>query len=66
MTKPNSYRISLSSLMDDEGVEDEVALLERYIHESVVPALCSEYCEVEPDGYCEHGCPSVMLAAGII
>jgi hypothetical protein len=31
-----------------------------------VPACCTEGCEVEPDGRCEHGCPSILLAAGII
>jgi hypothetical protein len=33
---------------------------------SVVPACCSEGCEVEPDGRCSHGFPSVCLDIGII
>jgi hypothetical protein len=32
----------------------------------VVPACCTEGCEVEPDGTCEHGCPSPLIALGII
>lgn len=31
----------------------------------MIPALCKESCEVEPDGTCPHGCPSLFLAMGI-
>lgn len=34
--------------------------------EAVIPALCSDGCEVEPDGYCEHGHPSVLIAAKLL
>ncbi len=34
--------------------------------DSIVPACCSQGCEVEPDGYCEHGHPSVLLYNGMI
>jgi hypothetical protein len=34
--------------------------------DSVCPALCSYGCEVEPDGECEHGHPSVLVALGLI
>jgi hypothetical protein len=30
------------------------------------PALCEHGCEVEPDGKCCHGCPSILRAAGLI
>lgn len=30
------------------------------------PALCSEDCQVEPDGRCPHGAPSLLLALGLI
>jgi hypothetical protein len=30
------------------------------------PALCSDGCEVEPDGHCPHGAPSLLLALGLI
>jgi len=46
----------------DEWLE----FLEECVSDSIVPALCGEDCEVEPDGECEHGCPSVLLVAGII
>jgi len=34
--------------------------------DSVVPACCSEGCDTEPDGHCEHGFPSVLLEMGMI
>ncbi len=30
------------------------------------PALCDHGWEVEPDGKCCHGCPSILRAAGLI
>lgn len=49
---------TISDLMCNEGPLD--------LMDSVVPALCDEGCEVEPDGTCEHGCPAITLALGII
>ena len=34
--------------------------------DSIVPALCSDGCEVEPDGECQHGHPSILVALGMI
>ena len=34
--------------------------------DSVVPACCDAGCEVEPDGRCEHGHPSILLAMGML
>jgi hypothetical protein len=31
-----------------------------------VPALCSEGCQVGPHSSCEHGCPSILMAAGMV
>ena len=56
----NPYRIRLSETLKMHGL----TLLE--CDDSIVPACCNEGCEVEPDGRCEHGCPSVLLAAGMI
>jgi len=36
--------------------------LRHYSNEGVIPALCYHGCEVEPDGICEHGNPSPLLA----
>lgn len=30
------------------------------------PALCSDGCEVEPDGTCPHGNPSILIELGMI
>lgn len=40
--------------------------LHTWVMDSIVPACCDEGCEVEPDGKCEHGCPSVLIALGLI
>lgn len=64
-TRVNEYRLTLKQFAQDEGLS-VMELLEEYGNESVVPALCTEGCEVEPDGRCEHGCPSLLLAAGVI
>lgn len=38
------------------------------LFEMVAGGLCTatDGCVVEPDGVCEHGCESVLLAAGLI
>lgn len=45
-------------------------LIEEYGEEAlaggIVPTRCEEGCQVEPDGVCPHGCPSVLLEAGLI
>jgi hypothetical protein len=33
---------------------------------SMIPACCEEGCEVEPDGHCSHGHPSILLEEGLI
>lgn len=45
----------------DEALENEGLTLNEVVFESVIPACCSEGCQVEPDGVCEHGHPSVLL-----
>ena len=54
------YRISAGAAMRraDLTMDD--------LDDVIVPACCTEGCEVEPDGTCEHGCPSVLLAMGVI
>jgi hypothetical protein len=50
---------------ENEGMTTE-ELLDTYGGDSVVPACCDEGCQVEPDGRCEHDCPSILLALGVI
>ena len=62
-------RISVKRWMQYEGLDNQADLndrLEEIVSDSICPALCAEACEVEPDGTCEHGCPSVLLALGMI
>jgi hypothetical protein len=54
------YRISARQALADSGFSLEECM------DGICPACCSEGCEVEPDGHCEHGCPSVLVAAGLI
>lgn len=61
----NPFRISLNELANREGYANSSEFIIT-LDDSVVPACCSEGCEVEPDGRCEHGCPSALLAFGII
>ena len=56
----NPYRISAAETLAMHGLDLEDC------DDSIVPSCCTEGCEVEPDGRCEHGCPSVLLALGLI
>ena len=49
-----------------QALEESGKTLEDCALESVIPACCSDGCEVEPDGTCPHGFPSVLLAYGMI
>ena len=42
------------------------ALVEFSELDDLYPAICSEDCQVEPDGHCPHGAPSLLLALGLI
>ena len=44
----------------------EMMTVEDYLLESIVPACCVHECEVEPDGYCEHGQPSILIELKMI
>jgi hypothetical protein len=66
-TNPN--RITLNDWRRREGLLDADKFEARLITlstDSIVPVLCVEGCDVEPDGRCEHKCPSIMLALGVI
>jgi hypothetical protein len=60
----NEYRITADEALENAGIDMEEDA--DMLMDSVVPACCKEGCEVEPDGVCEHGCPSVLIAMGII
>jgi hypothetical protein len=62
----NPYRMKLIALAKSYGYADVTEFVTEACDDSVVPACCTEGCEVEPDGTCEHGCPSPLIALGII
>lgn len=42
------------------------ALAECSELDDTYPAICSEGCEVEPDGVCPHGAASLLTAVGVV
>jgi len=44
----------------------EMMTLADFALESIVPACCKHECNVEPDGYCEHGNPSILIELKVI
>jgi len=56
-----AHEISADEALANEGLE-----LMDVAFSSVIPACCSEGCQVEPDGTCSHGFQSVLLAQGLI
>lgn len=53
-------------LGEDGRIDMENELLQEILMDSVQPAMCDEECEVEPDGHCPHGAPSLSIVLGII
>lgn len=62
----NPHRIPVAFVARNEGFDSIEDMLNSVGFEAVVPACCDEGCSTEPDGTCEHGCPSILLALGII
>jgi len=62
----NSHRLTMEEFLAQDGRTLESICQAILIDEENAPALCDEGCEVEPDGTCPHGCPSILRAAGMI
>ena len=62
----NPNRISVAQLAHEHGYDNTTDFIEEECTDSVVPACCCNGCNVEPDGRCEHGCPSPLVALGYI
>lgn len=60
------YGVQIDSNTRLMECDEVVNLLIEWSTDGVVPACCDEGCEVEPDGQCEHDCPSVLLKLGFI
>lgn len=57
-------KLSVDETLEMHGLDMDS--LEELVFDGVVPACCEEGCEVEPDGRCPHGHPSVLISLGII
>lgn len=57
----NAHRIPAKQALTDNGTT-----LDELVFAGSIPACCDQGCEVEPDGECEHQCPSVLMAMGLI
>lgn len=59
-------RITVVELERREG-DDAVAIMEDVTFDfRECPAMCSEGCEVEVDGHCQHGFPSLAIHMGMV
>ena len=60
-------QITLKEWLEQNGYASADEALADYSElDSAYPALCSEGFEVEPDGHCPHGAPSLLSALGLI
>ena len=62
-------RMTLKEFREEHGIEsgtDMLNALDSWSVDAIVPALCHDGCEVEPDGECEHGNPSILIRMGVI
>ena len=60
-------QITLKEWLAENGYSTADEALAEYSQlDALYPALCSDGCEVEPDGHCPHGAPSLLLALGLI
>ena len=62
----NATRMTLTSWATAQGYASVDEALEEHGRDDVMPAMCTEECDVEPDGVCPHGNPSLLMALGII
>ena len=52
------------SYEEPEGLDDDTLMLLAL--DSIIPAVCIHGCEVEPDGACPHGMPSLLIHLEIL
>lgn len=62
-----AHKLTVEEVLANGGYEDTLELVEEIMmDERHAPALCSAGCEVEPDGRCPHGYPSILIELGMI
>jgi hypothetical protein len=62
----NGHRLTIDQFLEQDRRTMEEICEAVQIGEENAPALCDEGCDVEPDGVCPHGCPSILRAAGMM
>lgn len=62
----NPYRLSVEQFLELDGRPLDEILAAVVSDIEPAPALCTQSCEVEWDGTCPHGCPSLLSAAGLV
>ena len=62
----NSRRLTIEELLKRDGRTLEQIFKDVLLGDENAPALCDCGCQVEMDGTCPHGCPSVLLEAGLV
>lgn len=65
MVEP-TRRLTVAEVVQRDGRPLEELLQAIVLDDENAPALCEDGCEVEPDGHCPHGHPSILLALGMI
>ncbi len=66
MTDFSIFSLTPDEVAEEEGFDSLEDLLQDIRFSSIVPACCSYGCQVEPDGTCEHGFPSILMFLGIL
>jgi hypothetical protein len=60
-------KVSANTAAKNAGYRDALdACADVIVNDQLYPACCEDGCEVEVDGYCEHGHPSIALEIGIV
>lgn len=62
----NADRITVEEFLARDGRTLDEIFQAVLFGDKNAPALCDHGCEVEPDGKCPHGCPSILIAAGLM
>lgn len=62
----NPYRLSVEQFLKLDGRTLDEILGAVVCDIEPAPALCTQLCEVERDGACPHGCPSLLREAGLV
>jgi len=58
--------ITVNKVAEEWGVTLDELISYLIENDDVFTACCEEGCMVEPDGYCPHGHPSVLVKLGMI